>query len=128
MMLRFYLVSPFQFIKQAMMNKKPPFSFLGLVAVAAAAAIVLPACSESRTAGDEQKQQAQQQRPAPMVGVVMVHAGPVVTQVDLPGRLAAHRVADVRPQVGGIIKKRLFEEGSQVKARQANGSDRKSVV
>ena len=101
------------------MNKKPPFSFLGLVAVAAAAAIVLPACSESRAAGDEQKQQAQQQRPAPMVGVVTVHAGPVATQADLPGRLAAHRVADVRPQVGGIIKKRLFEEGSQVKAGQA---------
>ena len=118
-MLRFYLVSPFQSIKQAMMNKKPPFSFLGLVAVAAAAAIVLPACSESRAAGDEQKQQAQQQRPAPMVGVVTVHAGPVATQADLPGRLAAHRVADVRPQVGGIIKKRLFEEGSQVKAGQA---------
>ena len=73
MLLRFYLVSPFQSIKQAMMNKKPPFSFLGLVAVAAAAAIVLPACSESRAVGDEQKQQAQQQRPAPMVGVVTVH-------------------------------------------------------
>ena len=88
------------------MNKKPPFSFLGLVAVAAAAAIVLPACSESRAAGDEQKQQAQQQRPAPMVGVVTMHAGPVVTQADLPGRLAAHRVADVRPQVGGIIDRK----------------------
>ena len=38
--------------------------------------------------------------------------------VELPGRTAAYRIAEVRPQVGGIIKKRLFTEGSEVKAGQ----------
>src|SRR5690554_2127240 len=33
---------------------------------------------------------------------------------ELPGRTAAYRVAEVRPQVNGIVKKRLFEEGSEV--------------
>ena len=37
---------------------------------------------------------------------------------DLPGRTAAYRVAEVRPQVSGIVQKRLFEEGGQVKAGQ----------
>ncbi len=62
---------------------------------------------------------AAQQMPAPTVGVVTVRAQPVGVSVDLPGRLESHRTADVRPQVGGIIKKRLFKEGSEVKAGQA---------
>ena len=98
---------------------------LGLAALAVAAAFTLSACSESIAAeegGQPKNEQAggqPKERPAPVVGVVTVHARQVATAVDLPGRLAARRVADVRPQVGGIIKKRLFEEGSQVKAGQA---------
>lgn len=38
---------------------------------------------------------------------------------ELPGRVAAQTVAEVRPQVGGIIQRRLFEEGTDVKAGQA---------
>ncbi|MBQ6655780.1 MAG: efflux RND transporter periplasmic adaptor subunit [Ottowia sp.] len=62
---------------------------------------------------------AQQQPPAPVVSVVTVRAQRVTVDIDLPGRLEAHRTADVRPQVSGIVQKRLFKEGSQVKAGQA---------
>ncbi|MCA1458965.1 efflux RND transporter periplasmic adaptor subunit [Bradyrhizobium sp. BRP22] len=42
-----------------------------------------------------------------------------VTFVDeLPGRVAAYRTAEIRPQVGGIIEKRLFDQGSEVEAGQ----------
>jgi membrane fusion protein, multidrug efflux system len=56
--------------------------------------------------------------PPPEVGVVVVKPGPVALTVDLPGRLEASRVAEVRARVAGILEKRLFEEGSDVKAGQ----------
>lgn len=55
---------------------------------------------------------------APQVGVVAVEAQHFVVTTELPGRTRAYRVAEVRPQVNGIIQKRLFEEGSEVKAGQ----------
>lgn len=57
--------------------------------------------------------------PGPVeVGVITIRPQPVNRVVELPGRTAAYRMAEVRPQVGGIIKKRLFTEGSEVKAGQ----------
>jgi membrane fusion protein, multidrug efflux system len=56
--------------------------------------------------------------PPPKVSVVTLKATPVPITTELPGRVAAFRVADVRPQVNGIILKRLFVEGSEVKAGQ----------
>jgi membrane fusion protein, multidrug efflux system len=58
--------------------------------------------------------------PAPRarVSVVTVQAQAVPIITELPGRVAAYRTADVRPQVNGIILKRLFVEGSEVKAGQ----------
>lgn len=50
------------------------------------------------------------------VGVVTLSAADVPLQVDLPGRTAAYRKAEVRPQVTGIIQKRLFDEGAEIKA------------
>jgi membrane fusion protein, multidrug efflux system len=50
--------------------------------------------------------------------VVTVKPGPVGLTVELPGRLEASRVAEVRARVAGILEKRLFEEGSDVKAGQ----------
>jgi membrane fusion protein (multidrug efflux system) len=47
-----------------------------------------------------------------------LRAQPVVIVTELPGRTVAFRVAEVRPQVNGVILKRLFVEGSQVKAGQ----------
>ncbi|HMH26999.1 MAG TPA: efflux RND transporter periplasmic adaptor subunit [Steroidobacteraceae bacterium] len=56
--------------------------------------------------------------PPPKVSVVTVQAQEVPITTELPGRVAGYRYADVRPQVNGIILKRLFVEGSEVKAGQ----------
>ncbi|SKA80197.1 membrane fusion protein, multidrug efflux system [Pseudomonas extremaustralis] len=50
----------------------------------------------------------------PEVGVVTLKAESVLLSSDLPGRTSAFRVAEVRPQVSGIIQKRLFSEGAVV--------------
>jgi membrane fusion protein (multidrug efflux system) len=52
------------------------------------------------------------------VEVVTVSSGPVVLTQDLPGRMEAFRTAQVRARVEGIVEKRLFAEGSDVKAGQ----------
>ncbi|WP_051356862.1 efflux RND transporter periplasmic adaptor subunit [Azorhizobium doebereinerae] len=68
-------------------------------------------------AGCEQKSSAQ--APAvtrPEVSIVTLHPQSVAITAELPGRTTAFLVAEVRPQVGGIIQKRLFTEGSEVKA------------
>ena len=53
------------------------------------------------------------------VGVVTVTPGDVGLTTELPGRLEASRVAQVRARAAGILQKRLFSEGSDVKAGQA---------
>ncbi|WAC29439.1 efflux RND transporter periplasmic adaptor subunit [Ancylobacter sp. SL191] len=55
----------------------------------------------------------------PQVGVVTVHPQSVAITAEMPGRTVASLVAEVRPQVGGIIKQRIFEEGAEVKAGDA---------
>jgi membrane fusion protein (multidrug efflux system) len=57
-------------------------------------------------------------QPQPSVDVVTLHTSPVVLTTELPGRLTAHRVAEIRPQVNGIVLKRLFTEGDFVRAGQ----------
>jgi len=57
--------------------------------------------------------------PAPEVGVVTVTPGDVGLQTELPGRLEASRVAQVRARATGILQQRLFREGSDVKAGQS---------
>ena len=54
----------------------------------------------------------------PEVGVMAMHASDVPVHTELSGRTAAFRVSEVRPQVNGIVRKRLFEEGSMVRAGQ----------
>ena len=56
--------------------------------------------------------------PPPEVDVVTVTPGKVVLTQDLPGRLQAYRTAEVRARVEGIVEKRLFTEGSEVKEGQ----------
>jgi membrane fusion protein, multidrug efflux system len=56
--------------------------------------------------------------PPTKVSVVTVRAQQVPITTELPGRVTALRTADVRPQVNGIILKRLFVEGGEVKAGQ----------
>ena len=57
--------------------------------------------------------------PAPAVGVVTVQPGDVSLLTELPGRLEASRIAEVRARAAGVVQKRVFREGSDVKAGQA---------
>ncbi len=57
--------------------------------------------------------------PAPVVAVTTVSATRLEITEDLPGRVVAFRVAEVRPQVSGIVQRRLFEQGTEVRAGQA---------
>ncbi len=56
--------------------------------------------------------------PLPQVGYVTIKAEPVTRTTELPGRTAPTLSSDVRPQVNGIIKARLFTEGADVAAGQ----------
>lgn len=56
--------------------------------------------------------------PVPEVGVYSVQAQPLTLTTDLPGRTSAYRIAEVRPQVSGIVQQRLFTEGTEVKKGQ----------
>jgi len=56
--------------------------------------------------------------PAPSVTVLKLQSAPVVLSDTLPGRVAAYRTADIRPQVGGIVLRRQFEQGADVRAGQ----------
>lgn len=56
--------------------------------------------------------------PPPKVSVIALKESSVPLTTELPGRVAAFRAADVRPQVNGVILKRLFVEGSEVKLGQ----------
>ena len=68
--------------------------------------------------GCEQKQQAPPPRSLPQVTTMTVKTQKVVSTTELPGRTAAFRVAEIRPQVSGLVLKRLFTEGSDVKTGQ----------
>jgi len=56
--------------------------------------------------------------PPPEVGVVTLKTQSVSLDTELPGRTTPYRIAEVRPQVDGIIQRRLFKEGSDVKLGQ----------
>lgn len=75
-----------------------------------AALLGLAACSPPR--------EAPPAAPPPSVTVLKLQAAPLVLSDALPGRVAAFRTADIRPQVGGIVLRRLFEQGADVKAGQ----------
>lgn len=89
------------------MHTKPAFAVL--VSAVALALVSLTGCKE------DSAPQAQQ---APEVGVVTLQSQAYALTSKLPGRTSAYRIAEVRPQVDGIIQKRLFDEGSEVKAGQ----------
>ncbi len=56
--------------------------------------------------------------PVPEVATVTIEPQQVELTTELPGRTSPYLVAEIRPQVNGIIQKRLFREGSDVKAGQ----------
>ncbi|WP_205954147.1 efflux RND transporter periplasmic adaptor subunit [Pantoea stewartii] len=90
--------------------------FRGLTPLAAvlmlSGSFVLTGCD-----GNKSDQAAQQQPPE--VGVVTVKSEPLKISTELPGRTLAYRIAEVRPQVSGIILKRNFIEGSEIKAGES---------
>ena len=66
--------------------------------------------------GCDGQENPQQHAQAPQVSVHIVKSAPLAVTTELPGRTDAYRVAEVRPQVSGIILHRNFTEGSDVKA------------
>lgn len=67
------------------------------------------------TACDNSSQNTQTTSPL-SVDVLTLTPQPITVNADLPGRLASAQQAEVRPQVGGVVIKRLFKEGTEVKA------------
>ena len=82
----------------------------------AMAIAALAACSRTsvETSGTSKAAAA----PGKEVGTVTLKHETLAQSTELPGRTAAPVIAEIRPQVGGILKERLFTEGSQVKAGQ----------
>jgi RND family efflux transporter, MFP subunit len=69
-------------------------------------------------AGCQKQQQAVTATPPPEVTTFTVATESVLLTSDLPGRTSPYRIAEIRPQVNGLIQERLFVEGSDVKAGQ----------
>ena len=69
--------------------------------------------------GCDGQENPQQHAQAPQVSVHIVKSAPLAVTTELPGRTDAYRVAEVRPQVSGIILHRNFTEGSEVKAGES---------
>ncbi|HVK89550.1 MAG TPA: efflux RND transporter periplasmic adaptor subunit [Kofleriaceae bacterium] len=83
------------------------------------ALVGLVAACKSTPAADQQPGGGGGGAPPPTeVGVVTLKSEQVTLQAELPGRTVAALTSDVRPQVSGLLKARLFEEGSRVKAGQ----------
>jgi membrane fusion protein (multidrug efflux system) len=74
------------------------------------AALLATAC------GNQPKTQRQQA--VPEVSTIAVQPVSITVSTELPGRTSAFRIAEIRPQVNGLIQKRLFTEGADVKAGQ----------
>ncbi len=91
------------------MCKTKPARLIAVV-ILLAAALTMAACGK--------KQPPKMQAGPPEVSVTTIVPQRVRLTTELPGRTSPHLIAEVRPQVGGIIKKRLFVEGSDVKAGQ----------
>lgn len=89
------------------MNKNRGFTPLAAVLMLSGS-LVLTGCNDKET---------QQSAPhTPEVGVVTLKSAPLQITTELPGRTSAYRIAEVRPQVSGIILKRNFVEGSEIQA------------
>ena len=86
--------------------------------VAARSAIMVIVAITSGCGGDHETRRTSNDD-APEVTVVTLKAQPVTLTRELSGRTSAFLVAEVRPQVRGIVKLRLFDEGAYVKAGQA---------
>ncbi|WP_089176144.1 efflux RND transporter periplasmic adaptor subunit [Bosea sp. AS-1] len=73
-------------------------------------------CATALAGCNGEKSAAPPVQPQAQVSIVVLHPQPVAITAELPGRVSANLVAEVRPQVNGIIKSRLYQEGGDVKA------------
>ena len=86
-----------------------PASLIGL-------ALLLAACSSGQDSSGARGRGA---RNGPItVGYVVIQQGSAPLEQELPGRVAAYQVSEVRPQVSGVVQRRLFREGSVVRQGQ----------
>lgn len=95
----------------------PPLAKSRATVAAAAVALLLTACGS----GDPKASSGRGGRGAggpTTVGFVVVQQGSAPLEQNLPGRIAAYQVSEVRPQVSGVIQRRLFREGSVVRQGQ----------
>ena len=86
------------------------------LAAAVAAALTLVACGDKQEGAGGQPGAGQNQPPT--VGVLTVQPETVLQTVELPGRLEAMRIAEVRARVDGVVQRVNFAEGSDVRAGQ----------
>lgn len=100
--------------RQKRMTRPAGHAVKALVISVALAAIA--ACNQG--GGQQQAGAASQVPPALPVGVLKVTFTPVGISENLPGRVEASRVAEIRARAAGILEKRLFKEGSDVEAGQ----------
>ncbi|WP_350595452.1 MULTISPECIES: efflux RND transporter periplasmic adaptor subunit [unclassified Pseudoalteromonas] len=84
-----------------------------LVFSALVGSVVLTGCDQ---AAEQPKATASQGTP---VGVVTIKSQTLTLKQELPGRVSAYQIAEIRPQVSGIVQSRLFTEGTQVEKGQA---------
>ena len=82
-------------------------------AVALAGTVLLSACGKPPMAGPAPS------LATPEVGTITVQTQKLALTTELPGRTVPYQIAEVRPQVNGIVKERKFREGSDVKAGEA---------
>jgi membrane fusion protein (multidrug efflux system) len=87
------------------------FKLIGALG-AMVAGMMLTGCGTKTSAG------APPPSAPPEVSVIVVQPQRVALTTELPGRTSPYQIAEVRPQVNGIIQKRIFTEGSDVKAGQ----------
>ena len=78
------------------------------------AALALAACGS----GNGQDPAGRGKMGTPQVGYVVIQQGSAPLQQTLPARISAYQVSEVRPQVSGVIQRRLFREGSLVRQGQ----------
>lgn len=92
------------------LHKHPRHAAIAATSLALLGSLGLSACGE--------KKEAPAPAPPPEVAVVTVHHTNVPLSIELPGRTSAFKVAQVRARVDGIVQKRTFEEGADVKEGQ----------
>ncbi len=96
---------------------KPTQRFMRLATIALASSLALTACG-NKVEEMKKEQRAKMQQIQPEISVLTVQPENVLLETNLPGRLESLRTANIVPQVSGIVKRRLFREGTSVQAGQ----------